>query len=304
MLKIGHISDLHILNMDGTRPWDFLNKRAVGGLNLLLNRSKKHSLETAQQAIESLIEQDVDHICVTGDLTNLALESEFNESIKLISQIPNSEERVSVIPGNHDYYTREAARTRRFERFFAPYIQSDLEAYQRDSGYPFCHMRGPAAIIGLKSAEPTSWLCANGTVPKPQLEAAKALLEDPNLRDKFKIVLIHHHLLPPQDSRVEYHRRLTNAEQVLRKLRLAKTDLVLHGHNHHFSTIELPHLEGTGKIRICDAGSSSVRYFERPEEGGKFNIYSIENNQLKRIETYLYRDTEGRFSHWKTQTFH
>ncbi len=304
-MRLGHISDLHILKIDDPRPWEFFNKRVVGGANLLFKRSKSHSSGVVKAALRHLDEDcDVDHIAITGDLSNLALASEFEEAASILAEIRDAGERVSVIPGNHDYYTQETARKRRFERYFARYMHSDLPDYQTESGYPFCQLKGDdVAIIGMNSAVPTPWFFATGEVEEDQLEAVAAVLDDPKVRDRFKVVMIHHHLMPFEHSRVEYTRRLVNADKVLDTMRWHDVDLVIHGHNHHFATLEVPHLRGRGTLRICEAGSTSVGTYEDPHFGGKFNVYDIEDGRLAKIETHLFESHDIGFIQWKEQTF-
>ena len=303
-MKIGHISDLHILDIDEIRPREFLNKRLVGGVNLLLNRSDEHSVGVVREAINHLDRQDVDHIAISGDVTNLALDSEFAAVADIVRDISDHEERVSVVPGNHDYYTRDAANSRRFERHFAPYLRSDLPAYQLDSGYPFCKLMGEdIALVGLNSGIVTPWFFATGKIREEELESASALLEDPELRDRFTIVMVHHHLVPFEHSRVEYTRRLVNADDLLEMVRRRCVDLVIHGHNHHFATIEIPHLGGPGTLRICEAGSTSLSEYADPKFGGKYNIYHIEDQHLEKVETHLYEGEDLGFVHWRERTF-
>ena len=62
---------------------------------------------------------------------------------------------VTIVPGNHDVYTRGAARTKRFYGYFERYLSSDLPE-QRASHpagmFPVVKLRGPVAIIGLATA--------------------------------------------------------------------------------------------------------------------------------------------------------
>ncbi|AWV89127.1 metallophosphoesterase family protein [Bradymonas sediminis] len=304
-MKLGHLSDLHVLKIEHPRPWHYLNKRIVGGTNLLLKRSKSHSSSVVVRALDRLQNHcNVDHIAITGDLSNLALDSEFYESARILSSIPDAAQRVSVIPGNHDYYTHAAAREQRFEHYFAPYIQTDLPGYRNDSAYPYCHLRGDdVAIIGMNSAIPTPWFFATGRVEEEQLKTLAAMLDDPKVRDRFKVVMIHHHLLPFEHSKVEFTRRLINASEVLETLRRHDVDLAIHGHNHHFSTIEIPHLRGSGTLRICEAGSTSVGSYSNPYFGGKFNVYDIEDGRLKSIETHLFESNDAGFTKWRERVF-
>jgi 3',5'-cyclic AMP phosphodiesterase CpdA len=304
-MKIGHISDIHVLELRDIRPWQFFNKRVTGGLNLLVDRGDRHSAEVVHTALEHLEEAGVDHIAVTGDVTNLAIESEFAAVARIFAQISGSPEAVSVVPGNHDYYVRDSVERRLFETYLADYIRSDLPEYQLDTGYPFCKLLGEeVALIGMNSGVVSPPMFAIGTVDDDELERTEDLLDDPRVRDRFTIVMIHHPVLPFEHATVRFMRRLTNAERVLRRLRIHQVDLLIHGHNHHFGTYEVPHLRGSGTMRICEAGSSSVTTYEGDEAfGGKFNIYHIEDGHLHRIETHLFEASESSFLPWRENVY-
>lgn len=303
-MRIGHISDLHILEFDQPRPLEFLNKRLVGGLNLFLNRSKAHSAQVVEQAIRRLDELDVDHILISGDLTNLALESEFAAARRIVDTIDDSLNRVSVVPGNHDYYTPEAVRARRFEHYFEPYLKSDLPEFQGSSGYPFCHLREDVAIIGVNSGIATPWLFASGRVDDDELALLDQLLDAPEVKERFKIVLIHHPLLPDEHHAVQFYRQLLNREEVLDLLRRKNVDLITHGHNHYLSLLRVPKLGAAGTTYISEAGSTSMDSFgDDPTMAGKFNIYTIEDGKLQEVETHLFESAETGFRPWRTEIF-
>ncbi|MFB6262024.1 MAG: metallophosphoesterase [Bradymonadaceae bacterium] len=302
-MKLGHISDLHLLDLREPHPRDFMNKRFLGGVNLLLNRGDDHSAGVVREALDHLEQRDVDHIAITGDLTNLALESEFAAVADLLAEIPSADGRVSVVPGNHDYYTPDAVEAGYFEKHFAPYLESDLPEYQLERGYPFCKLIGDVALVGMNTGVPTPWFFATGEVGDHEIEATEALLEDPEIRDRFTVVMLHHHLVPFEHSRVEFTRRLVNASDVLDLLRRHRVELAIHGHNHHFATIEIPHLEGDGALKICEAGSTSLSDYRDPKFGGKYNIYHIHDGRLDKIETHLYEGEDLGFVRWRERTF-
>ena len=302
-MRIGHISDLHILDLDKPRPLRFLNKRLVGGLNLLLNRSNAHSREVVEQALHKLESLDVDHIVISGDLTNLALESEFAAAAEVVRSINGAPGRVSIVPGNHDYYTPGAARTGRFEKFFSEFLKSDLPQYQLDSGYPFCHLRDDVAIIGLNSGIATPWLFATGRVGDEELAAASRLFQDPEVRSRFKIVVVHHPLLPDENHTIQFNRRLINDDEVLEVVRTNDVDLVMHGHTHYFSILQVPKLGTPGTTYICEAGSTSMPSGNDPTMAGKFNVYHIEDSHLVEVETHLFESHEAGFVPWRSEVF-
>lgn len=302
-MRIGHISDIHILDLGKHSPFEFLNKRLVGGLNLLLNRSQAHSAAVVERAIEHLEELGVDHIVVSGDLTNLALDPEFAAARSIIDTIEDATDRVSVVPGNHDYYTPDAVKARRFENHFEPFLESDLPDYQLDGGYPFCHLRDETAIIGLNSGIATPWFFSTGTVADAELTAAGRLLDDPEVKRRFKIVVVHHPLLPDENHSIQFTRRMVNDEDVLEMVRTKGVDLVMHGHTHFFSTVKLPKIGSPGTTYICEAGCSSVGSRKDPTMAGKFNVYHIENGELAEIETHLFESHDTGFAPWRSEVF-
>jgi len=301
-MRIGHISDLHILAISDVRPWEYLNKRLVGGLNLLLNRSKAHSSVVVERALEALASLDVDHIVISGDLTNLALDSEFAAAAEIIRSIESSSSRVSVVPGNHDYYTPGAASSGRFEHHFKDYLKSDLPEYQLERGYFFCYLRGEVAFVGLNSGIATPWLFATGKVDEDELAQAARILDDERLKSRFKVVVVHHPLMADEYHRFNFNRRLLNADKVLTTLREKNVDLVLHGHNHYLSVLKIPKLGEPGTTYVCEAGSTSMEGGD-PVMAGKFNIYTVEDGTLAEIETHLFESHESGFRPFRSEVF-
>ena len=292
-MKIGHISDIHWLDTTGARPLDFLNKRLSGAFNLLVGRAKKHSKETAKLALETLKDKAVDHLIVAGDLSNLALPGEFS-AVKSVLNTYFEDTQMTIVPGNHDFYTRESLKARRFEQMIYAKRPGDLDL-GTDAVWPFVDIRGDVALIGLNSAQPRPWFVAAGRLGETQLEALEHALARPELSGKFKIVVLHHHLFQVVMTPGESLRCLEDRERLLDICQKGGVGLIVHGHNHDYSfRYEKP-------VLICEAGSCSVCRFKRDVRAGKFNIYTIEAGQLSGVETYLFRD--GAFSLWRSYHF-
>ena len=76
-MRIAHVSDLHVLSPAGVR-WRSVvfNKRLTGYANILLRRGRvfrRDYLDTVLAAAR----HDADHVVVTGDITNLSLDTEY-----------------------------------------------------------------------------------------------------------------------------------------------------------------------------------------------------------------------------------
>src|SRR5688572_6178535 len=126
-MRVAHFSDLHVLALDGVSRLRLLNKRFTGWVNLKLKRAHKHRPAYVRAIAREITQAKVDHVVITGDLTNLALEQEFEATRLLLEdELHLRPDQVTVVPGNHDLYTRGALRSRRFTTFFKHYLESDL----------------------------------------------------------------------------------------------------------------------------------------------------------------------------------
>ena len=74
---LAHLSDPHLPPLPEARLRDLAGKRALGYLNWTRNRHKYHRREVLDALVADMQAQRPDHIAVTGDLVNLALEAEF-----------------------------------------------------------------------------------------------------------------------------------------------------------------------------------------------------------------------------------
>ena len=117
---LAHLSDPHIPPLPSARLRDLAGKRALGYLNWTRNRHKYHRRDVLDALVADLKAQRPDHIAVTGDLVNLALEAEFTPAAAWLESV-GAPQQVTVIPGNHDAYVR--ATKHRFAGTFADYLR-------------------------------------------------------------------------------------------------------------------------------------------------------------------------------------
>ncbi len=290
-LRIAHFSDTHVLSLRGVTPRRFLNKRWTGAVNLALNRSRHYRVEIFEKLLDAVVELGVDHAVCTGDLVNLALEPEF-EMVREMLASRFEPTALTLVPGNHDYYVKEAIADGLFERHFAEFLPADIDLELGPAQrYPVTRLLDGVAIIGLSSAVPTPVFVANGEVGPAQLAGLKRALAHPDVEGRFRLVLLHHPLLPEPARRLDSIRRLVDASAVIDGLRgTAETrpHLVVHGHNHEFKAQRVP---GTDVPLIQVASASKAGNRSRAE----FNVYVIEDGALARIERHIHEPESGRF---------
>jgi len=161
-MRLAHCSDLHLLSHDGAKWLELANKRWIGALNLVSNRSRHYHVEAFEQMVDDLNAQRVEHVLCTGDVTNLAMEREFQFARVRFEKLAGGPEHVTVIPGNHDAYVAEGIA--HFAAIFEPYHRSDpgwehpdseRDGEDDDLRWPIVRVRGELAMIGVSTSRAT-----------------------------------------------------------------------------------------------------------------------------------------------------
>ncbi|HEY2747135.1 MAG TPA: metallophosphoesterase [Polyangia bacterium] len=284
-MKLAHFSDVHALSLDGVRPWQFLNKRVAGYLNLRLKRREKHPVALFRAIVDDLNARPVDHVVVTGDLTNLSLRPEFTLAREILDGIALGPSAVTVVPGNHDVYTLGALQEQLFRQLLAPYAASDGSAAVE---FPLVRVRGEVAIIGASTALPSPPPLADGWLGGAQLAALDAALA--RLDGKFRVLLLHH---PPYTNRHAILRGLRDRGKLQRILAARGCELILHGHEHRDLRVTLPGRDGG--IPVIGVGSGTYND-ARPDRRARYNVYTIENHRLVTTETRIYDPSTKSFA--------
>ena len=198
---LAHLSDPHLPPLPAPRLADLAGKRALGYLNWTRNRHKFHRRDVLDALVSDMQAQAPDHIAVTGDLVNLALEAEFAPARAWLESV-----------GAPDRVTVDSRQSRRLCSRHPTSLCRSIGTLSRgddapDGGaaFPFLRRRGPLALIGVSSAVPTPPLMATGWLGRAQLDALERILTRLSAEQAFRVLLIHHPLR--SDSRAK---RLTD----------------------------------------------------------------------------------------------
>ncbi len=277
MFRIAHVSDLHVLSPRGFE-WRrvLFNKRVTGYTNLLLNRGRAFRRDYLA-AVLSAAAAWADHVVVTGDVTNLALEREFEQARALLDAIARRVE-VTVVPGNHDIYLPSVAVGRRFPHHFSAFLRSDLPDLARElpgGPFPCVKLRGPVAIVALSSAVPRPPFVASGRLGGPQLAALERILAHPEVSRRTPVVLVHH---PPVDDRIRLRVMrdgLVDLDRLQAALAPLPRGLVLFGHLH--VRVHRRLRTAAGALDAFAASSAALDHTDPAVRAG-FNAYAIEDD--------------------------
>jgi len=241
-LLIAHISDLHLNS--------FYNDSIFKHVNYLLKQ---------------ISENKVDHLIITGDITDNASEKDFEIFRRMLTKYGFMKgEKLSIIPGNHDIFggiqkaediftfpekcdkINYYKRVNNFLSYF-PEAFSNCQYLSSKSFFPFAKKINNTLIVGLNSIAQYSKLSnpfgSNGEIDATQFGELFDILKTTEKDERHKIVLIHHHFnklknearstfgsiwsgIEKQTMKLKGKRRLFNL------FREFNVDIVLHGHVH------------------------------------------------------------------------
>jgi 3',5'-cyclic AMP phosphodiesterase CpdA len=260
---LAHFSDVHLSPITGF-TWPFWNaKRLLGYLNWVRKRNRIHQSEVADRLISDALALRADHIAITGDLVNLGLPAEHEAALDWLHSL-GSPETVTVVPGNHDIYSRIGAD--RGVARWAAYMGREDDTL----AFPFVRRIGPMALVGLNSAVETPPFVASGRLGRHQLDVARDLLTGLGEEGFIRVVLIHHPPLPHLSSP---RRGLEDAAHLAHTLERGGAELVLYGHTH---TPSLDWLAAAVKpVPIVGVASASASIGNHDEPLGQYNLFTF-----------------------------
>jgi 3',5'-cyclic AMP phosphodiesterase CpdA len=281
-MRLAHCSDLHLLSHDGARWLDLANKRWIGAMNLLSNRSRHYHVEAFDDMVVDLNALGVEHVLCTGDVTNLALRQEFAFARGKFDQLALGPRDITVIPGNHDAYVAEGVPL--FAEMFGELATSDpgwdwtaadADGDDDDLRWPIVKLRDDLAIIGTSTSRQTPWFTAYGRLGAGQLARLKRVLLDPRLADKVRVVAIHH---PPAGRRAESKiRGLRDHAAFAEVIAATGADLIVHGHEHRDMTEVLPGPAGPVPVRGVASGTYC---HNKPDRTARYRIFDIVDGRI------------------------
>jgi 3',5'-cyclic AMP phosphodiesterase CpdA len=297
-VRLAHCSDLHLLSHDGASWLELANKRWIGAANLIANRGRHHHVAAFDAMIDDLNALGIEHVLCTGDVTNLALDREFQFARAKFDKLAAGPRGVTVVPGNHDAYVAEGIAY--FAATFGPYSEpddgwrwTDADAAPRETAeelrWPIVRVRGELALVGVSTSRATPWFAAYGTIGAGQLARLRRALADERLRDKARVVAIHH---PPAGRRAKNPiRGLHDHAEFARVIAEVGAELVVHGHEHRCM---LEELRGpSGAVRVQGVASGTYLTGKPREPTARYRIYEIVGGKIVSEAVRLWRTDYG-----------
>jgi hypothetical protein len=221
-----HITDLHFWEIV-KNPLALLNKRFLGNANVIYRR--RHEFHMPQAAVYGahLAALGIPECLIGGDFTSTATHKEYEMGKDFVDSLVRGGMNVHLMPGNHDVYTFESVRTRRFQRYFGAFTPAE--------GYP-CRITLPGGTpLILAPTVCPNLLSSAGRITNREIEATRALVD---ACPEGPILVSGHY--PMLHRTAGYtsgkSRQLRNAEALRQALgESGRTILYIAGHVHRFS---------------------------------------------------------------------
>jgi 3',5'-cyclic AMP phosphodiesterase CpdA len=270
MFTLAHLSDPHIGPLPRANIRELAGKRMLGWLNWNRGRRETHRMDVLDQLLSDMHAQSPDHIALTGDVVNLALPGEYPAARAFLEKV-GPPDRLSVVPGNHDAYTKGGAV--RLLKEFDPWMRGDnAGAHPLDEmdRFPYVRIRDRVALVGLSSAVPTAPFMATGKLGMRQISRLRDTLEHLGHEGHCRVVMIHH---PVRRQDAGPTASLTDADRLAAVLREIGAELVIHGHIH---TGRVHSAKGPkGRIPVVCTPSASAAP-ERARWPASYNLFGID----------------------------
>ena len=265
MITLAHISDIHLSPMPEVALRDLLGKRLTGFLNWKLKRHGELNSETLARLVAHMQGQNADFTAVTGDMTNLALDSEVARAGDWLRAL-GSPERVAVCPGNHDAYVPGALETA--QKNWGDYLKGET---LDSAAFPFVRRVGELAIISCSSAVPTRPFLAIGRFDEKQADRLGRILKAMGDAGYFRTVLIHH----PPNAELQHPSFGLKGHKLFRQVIADHgAELILHGHTHRSSIHSIP--GKNHEVPVVGVAAASAAQGGTLDDPARYNLFRIE----------------------------
>ncbi len=228
-MRIALLGDLHTFRYYA-HPWQLLNKRPIGLLNLYLNRRKKFKHKYLPALLNHLQQQSPQTLLLTGDLTTTGLPSEFKDAYKTLKPLLDKY-KTHLVPGNHDRYIPSITKQKLLEKHFPN---------QTPKSYPNLQpLHGKWQLLSINASIPRG-LNAQGKLGQDQLEKIKSLTQNLTESDGL-IILSHYPIYSPANQHNHKNHELLDATQLQQTLQASPAkQIYIHGHIHKPWLLKLP----------------------------------------------------------------
>jgi 3',5'-cyclic-AMP phosphodiesterase len=262
--RIAHISDVHLL---APRLEPDLRVRFLSFGRVLDAASRIRKLS---RAIAKARAAGVDHVIVSGDLTESGTVAQFETLASVLDDLHIDPERITLVPGNHDAYTAHDG--------WARALEGPLKRYQPLSATEAGKVidLGDVAILPLDVACHQPVTRSAGMVTDSAIARLQHRLEDRVTRTKTTLIVQHHPPYAHASRAWQWLDGLTNAPRLTALLARFPDVHVMHGHLHKIVDRTISAVRGCTRTRVFGAPA----LVEDDEESPRVRLYELRGGEV------------------------
>ncbi len=259
MVRVAQLSDLHLVETDhaarrGVKKWRLAYLSAHRRLD------PDDRVSRARRALEAARAADVDHVVITGDITEDGTTAQFELFATLLHDSGIAASRFTLVPGNHDVVDRPEA----WEQALA----GPLRAFRPTSRTGEDVVVGDLALVPVNTTFYQFWLFSAGRMAPSQAERVGAAVARHRGQGRAVALVQHHPVTPHASSIVQWVDGMRDTARSRTLLDAEDHVHVLHGHIHRrrdrvMTTLRHPQVFSAGAVVDSD---DPVRFYAA--EGG------------------------------------
>jgi Icc protein len=262
MTRIAHLTDLHLLE-DGCHQRSGVARYRLGFLSAGVTWDAAGRRERAQRQLARARALRVDHVLITGDLTEDGLPEQFEDLAHVLNASGFAPEQVTLVPGNHDAYTGYDA--------FARALEGPLKPYRKTSAPGAVTVLDEVVIKPLSTVIPNqSFTMAAGHSSFSDVRELARLCRSPVVRKRALVVAQHHPAFGIRNPVMNRIEGTLNTEPMRELLASEHHVHVVHGHTHQLSALQLE--ERSHPQVLCATASR--------DDGESLRVYTAADQRL------------------------
>ncbi len=288
-MRFALLGDIHAYQLL-VKPWQLLNRRVIGQMNLWLNRRHHFDMSLLPHVVDRIGRIEPDWLLMSGDLTTTSLKREFELVAKALGTLP-PQIKLCMVPGNHDRYTFASHRLKVMEDHFREVID---EAFPRLE-----YLTESWQMLALDTAVPRI-KSSRGRLGRQQFASAQAHLQ--NVPDDSGLIVVSHYpfTLPPDVHQSRNH-GLEDARRMEALLEKRNSPIIyIHGHIHQ-PWVHRPNDDRLHHVVNINAGSPTMTSDRFPHGQGFWELEIPEDSRDTAILTH-HVPTGRRDDDWTSQS--
>jgi 3',5'-cyclic-AMP phosphodiesterase len=262
--RIAHLSDAHILEAHPSSGSHNLSVKFVSLGRTLDGTGRARKLK---QALVKAERGGADHFVISGDLTEVGSEAQYEAFAIVLHDSGIHPERVTLVPGNHDAYTSRDAWKRALEGPLRAYATGAADAPGRVVD------RGDVVFLPVDVSCHQSIARSAAELTAENADVLERRFMDPGFRDKAVVVVQHHQPFGHARSAWQWWDGLRGHARLMDLLGRYRPVSLLHGHMHKV----LDRLVGLTKSRVFCAPA----IVEDEDDVPRVRLYDVRDGALE-----------------------